>query len=316
MKKKVYLLLLCIGMMTLFFVPLYFYHTSASLTDIKRFGVTYMTMNNPFYEVINNELRKEIESRGDQLIVRDPLLDLEKQKAQIEQFVEMKVDGIFINPVDSDGIEPALKKAKEAGIPVIAIDASITSSDCVISTIVSNNYDAGVQCANHIIKHCEPGPIALLKHSTVRSASDRIQGFKDTIAKDGRFTIVNEAECFGQLEIAMPKTNEMLEQTPQIKIIMALNDPSALGAKAALKVLDRNDIQIYGVDGTPEMKALIGTDPSIVATVAQSPYTIGHTAIISMYSYLEGKFIEKNVMIDVDLIDLETIDRYSKGGWQ
>lgn len=132
-------------------LPLYFIYTDPSFFSCRKFGVTYMTMNNPFYEVINNELRKEIKSRGDQLIVRDPLLDLEKQTEQIEQFISMDVDGIFINPVDSEAIEPVLRKAELAGIPVIAIDVPLSNSASVVSTIVSDNYDAGVQCAEHII---------------------------------------------------------------------------------------------------------------------------------------------------------------------
>ena len=75
------------------------------------FGVTYMTMNNPFYEVVNNELTKVIEANGDQLISLDPALDIDKQIQQIEYFMEMSVDGIFINPVDSSAILPVLQKA-------------------------------------------------------------------------------------------------------------------------------------------------------------------------------------------------------------
>lgn len=315
MKKKQYFLLL-IGLMAVFVMPFYFYYISPHPREIKRFGVTYMTMNNPFYEVINNELLKEIESRGDQLIVRDPLLNFTKQKEQIEQFIAMKVDGIFVNPVDSKALEPTLKKAKEAGIPVIAIDVPLSDSTSLVSTIVSDNYDAGVQCARHIMTHYDSGTIALLKHSAVQSASDRIRGFKDTIASDSRFRIVNEAECLGQLEIAMPQTQQMLQETPDVTIIMALNDPSALGAKAALKTLDRDDVRIYGVDGTPEMKTLIGQDPSISGTVAQSPYAIGQTAIRSMYDYLEGKPVAKDIVIEVEMIDEKTISRFSKGGWQ
>lgn len=297
-------------------LPLYFIYTDPSFFSCRKFGVTYMTMNNPFYEVINNELRKEIESRGDQLIVRDPLLDLEKQTEQIEQFISMDVDGIFINPVDSEAIEPVLRKAELAGIPVIAIDVPLSNSASVVSTIVSDNYDAGVQCAEHIMTHFEGGSIALLKHSAVQSASDRIQGFLDTIDADERFAIVNEKECLGQLEIAMPQTEQMIQETPNISIIMALNDPSAMGAKAALKQLKREDVHIYGVDGTPEMKSLIGNDPSIEATVAQSPYTIGRTAVRSMYAFLEGQFVEKNIVIGVDLIDEHSISHYTKSGWQ
>ena len=43
-----------------------------------RIGATYMTMNNPFYSVIDEELRLMIESRGDILLTRDPALDQDK----------------------------------------------------------------------------------------------------------------------------------------------------------------------------------------------------------------------------------------------
>ena len=45
------------------------------------FGATYMTMNNPFYEVINNELKKEIEKKGDELINVDPVSRTLNKKA-------------------------------------------------------------------------------------------------------------------------------------------------------------------------------------------------------------------------------------------
>ena len=143
MKKRQYPFLL-IGLMALFVLPIYFYYIS-STQPIKRFGVSYMTMNNPFYEVINNEMRKQIEARGDQLIVRDPLLNESKQQEQIEQFIDMKVDGIFINPVDSRSLEPTLAKAKRAGIPVIAIDVPLSDSTSLLSTDESDNYAAAVQ---------------------------------------------------------------------------------------------------------------------------------------------------------------------------
>ena len=87
-------------------------YTTLDIT-YRKFGVTYMTMNNPFYEVINNELKKVIETNGDKLITLDPALDIEKQKEQIYSFIEQKVDGIFVNPIDSQKIKPALKKLKK-----------------------------------------------------------------------------------------------------------------------------------------------------------------------------------------------------------
>ena len=117
------------------------------------FGATYMTMNNPFYEVINNELKKEIEKKGDELIVRNPELDIDKQNEQIEEFISKKVDGIFVNPIDSSKLT-SLESAREVGIPIIAIDASVENKDLIDCVIESDNYDAGVLCAQNMCKGC------------------------------------------------------------------------------------------------------------------------------------------------------------------
>ena len=141
------------------------------------FGVSFMTMNNPFYEVINNELWKVIENSGDALITLDPVLDIKKQNEQIQYFIDKKVDGIFINPIDSEAVKPALEKAKKAGIPIIAVDAPVKNSELVNVTVVSDNYDAGVQCAKDMMARFEQAKIILLKHTATKSAKDRIDGF-------------------------------------------------------------------------------------------------------------------------------------------
>lgn len=87
-----------------------------------KFGATYMTMNNPFYEIIDNEIRSMVESRGDMLITRDPALNVEKQIDQVREMVDRRVDGIFINPVDWKMISPALEEAFGAGIPIIVVE--------------------------------------------------------------------------------------------------------------------------------------------------------------------------------------------------
>ena len=181
------------------------------------FGATYMTMNNPFYEVINNELRKEIEKKGDELIVRNSELDIEKQNQQIEEFVTKKVDGIFVNPIDSSKLT-SLESAREAGIPIIAIDASVENKDLIDCVIESDNYDAGVLCAQDMMKRMQSADIVLLKHSTVESAVSRIQGFVDTIKNYPQYKIIDSAECEGQLERAMPVMQNILERHSKVDV--------------------------------------------------------------------------------------------------
>jgi ribose transport system substrate-binding protein len=289
---------------------------TAPVAKHKVFGVSYMTMNNPFYKIINNEILKVVEKNNDTLITLDPELDVDKQNEQIYKFIDQKVDGIFINPIDFEQIEPALQAAKRANIPVIIIDAPVSDESLVNCTIVSDNYDAGVQCVKDMMERLDSANIVLLKHTTAKSAKERIEGFLSVIDNNEKYKVINEAECDGQLEIAMPKMQEIIEETPDIDVVMALNDPSALGALAALEKNNKNDVMVYGIDGTPEIKALIGRNQMIVGTVAQSPIKMGQIAVENMYNILNGKKIEKNVIIPISLINKENLFKYDEDRWQ
>jgi ribose transport system substrate-binding protein len=289
---------------------------TAPVAKHKVFGVSYMTMNNPFYKIINNEILKVVEKNNDTLITLDPELDVDKQNEQIYKFIDQKVDGIFINPIDFEQIEPALQAAKRANIPVIIIDAPVSDESLVNCTIVSDNYDAGVQCAKDMMERLDSANIVLLKHTTAKSAKERIEGFLSVIDNNEKYKVINEAECDGQLEIAMPKMQEIIAETPDIDVVMALNDPSALGALAALEKNNKNDVMVYGIDGTPEIKALIGRNQMIVGTVAQSPIKMGQIAVENMYNILNGKKIEKNIIIPISLINKENLFKYDEDRWQ
>lgn len=282
----------------------------------KVFGVTYMTMNNPFYKIINNEILKVIEKHNDMLITLDPELDIEKQNEQIYALVEQNVDGIFVNPIDFQKISPALEYAKEKGIPVIIVDSQVQNKELVDCTVVSDNYNAGVQCAKDMMARRNSANIFLLKHTTAQSAKDRIDGFVDMIKNNDNYKIINESECEGQLEKAMPAVQKMLEETPNVNVIMALNDPSALGAIAALEFSQRDDVLVYGVDGTPDMKSLFRYNSLAAGTVAQSPISIGNIAGNKMYEILAGKNVEKDVIVPVFFINKDNFNKYDEKGWQ
>lgn len=296
-------------------IGIYFFGYKNPARQNRVFGVSFMTMNNPFYEVINNELWKAIENNGDTLITLDPVLDIKKQNEQIQYFIDKKVDGIFINPINSGAIKPALEKAEKAGIPIIAVDAPVKNSELVDVTVVSDNYDAGVQCAKDMMMSFDQAKIILLKHTTTRSAKDRIDGFLATIKGHDNYQIVNQGECQGQLEKAMPLMEEMLKETPDVDVVMALNDPSALGAIAALEEANRPEVKVYGVDGTPELKSLITSSSNVVGTVAQSPISMGRIAADEMYQLLKGQGKDE-VVVKVKLITSKNVENYDENGWQ
>lgn len=139
-----------------------------------KIGATYMTLNNPFFNVIDDEVRNVVEANGDVLISLDPALDLQKQKEQIHYLIEQGVSALIINPVDFTGLSEELKEAREANIPVITVDTDVFDEDLVAYSLMSDNYDAGVQCAKDMMKRKKSADIVLLQHSTAYSAVQRI----------------------------------------------------------------------------------------------------------------------------------------------
>ncbi len=119
----------------------------------RKFGAVYMTLNNPFYEIVDEEIRMTVEGHGDVLISRDPVLSVERQEEEVRELIAEGVEVLFINPVDWQRIEPALKAAYDAHVPVIAVDTNVQDDRYVAATIVSDNYLAGRQCAEHLRAH-------------------------------------------------------------------------------------------------------------------------------------------------------------------
>ena len=215
-----------------------------------RIGATYMTMNNPFYSVIDEELRLMIESRGDILLTRDPALDQDKQNDQIHALLAADIDLLVINPVDYQQIQPSLEEARAADVPVVIVDSQVSDPSLVTCTIASDNYGAGVLCAEHLMRTRDSAHIALLEHPSAQSGVDRIQGFCDTIAAYPQYQIAGRASSDGQLELAMPAMDKLLQTDPSINVVMSLNDPTALGAMAALQ--DRHLLDQTLVYGKPK----------------------------------------------------------------
>lgn len=281
------------------------------------FGATYMTMNNPFFIALNDGIKEIVEARGDKVIALDPALDQTKQIAQIEDLIAQGVDAIFLNPVDWKGVRPALEACRKAGIPVINVDAPVFDTELVDAIVASNNYNAGVLVAQDVLKRIgKNARVVLLEHPTAKSAIDRTQSFVDTTKDMPGIQIVARQSSNGQLETAMPVMENIIQAQPVIDVVMGLNDPTAMGALAALEAAGRADgVLIYGVDGAPDAKKMV-KEGKITATAAQSPMGIGRTAATLAYKILEGTPVAKETLVPVILIDQTNVDEFGLDGWQ
>ena len=290
-------------------------YSENGIEDTRKIGATYMTMNNSYYKIINEEIRNKVQENGDILITRDPALNLDKQIEEIYEFIDLKVDAILITPVDWIGVKKALKDARKAGIKIIAVDTDVFDDELIDCTIASDNYKAGVQCAEELMRSKESANIILLEHTSVKSAIDRIKGFEDTVSNNPNYKVLERRNCDGQLEKAMPAVEEMLENRNDVDTIMALNDPSALGALMALEDMHIDGISVYGIDGSPDGKKMVN-ESKMAVTVSQSPQKIGEISGSNLYDLLNGISIEKKVVVPVNIINAENIEEYQLDTWQ
>lgn len=298
-----------------------FIYSKASMPDSNqmKIGATYMTMNNDFYQTLNAELEKKTNQQGSRLYVRDSELDEKKQSQQIAYFIKEKVDVIVINPVKSDSpdIISALNEAKKAGIRIIVVDAPMSKQVAVDTTIVSDNYQAGVLIAKDMMSRLSEANILLLEHQNAISAMDRLQGFLDTIKGHPSYRIVSQLETLGQTEESMPQVKNALDNGLEFNVVMALNDRAAIGALAAIKdqgVAEK--IYIYGVDGSPDIKNFLANTNDIQGTVAQSPVQMGRKVAEVIELLREKKSCDRQYLIPVRLINKDNISEYTVTGWQ
>lgn len=281
-----------------------------------KFGATYMTMNNPYFTALNESIREVVESNGDVLITRDPAQDQKRQNAQIQEMLDEGVAGIFVNPVDWEEITPALQACQKAQVPVFDVDTDVKDPQYVATVIQSDNYQAGVQCAKDMMSKRESARIVIMNHYNIRSTIQRVQGFQDTIEGHPEYQVVEEKSTTSELEVAMEVMKQILDTGLEFDVVLGANDPTALGALAALQMRHvENQAMIYGIDGSPDSKAMI-RQGYMEGTSAQKPIQMGRISAQVAYDYLEGRDIEKNITVEVTLITRDNLDEFDVDGWQ
>ena len=155
-----------------------------------------------------------------------------------------------------------------------------------------------------------------MTHETATSGRERVKGFLDTVEGHSGISIVRRVPCEGQLEIAMPKMERLLEIGTEFDSVFCLNDPASLGVAAALDSKGLlGSVDIYGVDASPDAKQLIH-EGKMKASVAQSPSQIGEEAADAIYALLGGQKVEHFITVPVELVTKDNVEQYNVDRWQ
>lgn len=280
------------------------------------FGASYMTMNNEFYKIISEEITYRVEAEGDRMVLRDPALDVERQIEQIQEMLDMGVDVLIVTPVEWESLTDILQRAKDRGVIIVVLDTNLQSGELADCTITSDNYQAGMLVGEYFLSQHDRSRILIMTHEAARSGQDRVQGFIDTVSTNENMEIVMKIECEGQMEIAMPGLQQAIEEGVEFDSVFCLNDLASIGAAAALDEKGMLDtVDLYGVDASPDAKALIA-EGMMRASVAQFPTEIGKEAADVIYRLLNGETVRKDILVPVRLITEDNVEQFGIDRWQ
>ncbi|OUQ52144.1 sugar ABC transporter substrate-binding protein [Lachnoclostridium sp. An118] len=284
------------------------------------FGFSAIDMENPYFITLENSIRESLTENGDRLITMDPGTDEDVQASQIQQMIDEGIDAIFLSPVNWESITPSLETLREAGVRIINVDTQVKEMDYVDAYVGSDNLEAGRICGQALLERCpEGGKVLILECPTQNSINDRITGFEEAISDaDPGFEVVARENTDGKFEKSLEVAQAALEAYPDVTAIMCGNDQIAVGAQTAVNLLGMDNVIIYGVDGSPDIKKeLLKSDTQIAGTAAQSPINMGKEAVSVALAVLDGGEYEKENYVEIiDMITKDNVEMYGADGWQ
>lgn len=276
-----------------------------------RIGMTCMDLTNPFFKLIANVMTAEAAKQGYTVTALSGELDPAKQNSQMSDFVAQGYDAIFLNPVDSRSAAAGVKAAHEAGVPVFSFDVQISdeaAAEMVISHIGSDNFQGGQIAGESMMEAIgNTGKVAVVSLPEVSSCILRVDGFKDALAKAGSpIEIVTELSGKGSRDAGYAVTTDILQAHPDITGIFAINDPSALGAHAAVaKAGKEEQITIVAFDASPAGKQGV-FEKKLFDTPQQFPRKMAVGTVQAFVDYLDGKDVARKTLIPCEHYLYET----------
>jgi ribose transport system substrate-binding protein len=282
--------------------------------EIKTIGLTVQAISNPFFVAIQHGAEAEAKTIGATVLLEDANHNIGKQSNEIDYFIHKRVDLILLNAVDSAGIDPAVKRAVAAGIPVIAVDVGANGG--VSATVASDNVAAGrIVCQYMSDRLKGHGKIAIVDGPSVTAVIDRVKGCKEVLAQNPGLIVVATQVGSGDRNKGLEVGTSILNAHPHLDAIFAINDPTALGVELAAKQARRKDFFIVSVDGSPEAVTSLKAKGLFAATSAQSPYNMALTALQIGEKIVAGqKLALTDIKVPVSLVTQDNVNSYQ--GWQ
>lgn len=273
-------------------------------------GFSALTLTNPFFKVIADRMKEEAKKDGYDLIVVSAERDVKQQADQLNEFIVKGVAAIVLNPCDSQSIGPAIAKANAAGIPVFTNDIKYDGSEGkVICHVATDNYQGGKLAGEAIVKLLSGtgGKVAIVHFPQAESCQLRVKGFLEIVnahnekGAGDKIEVVSILDGGGARDEGFKAAKDAIEANPDLAAVFAINDPSALGARAALEAAGKAEqVKIIGFDGQLIGKQAI-RDGKILCDPIQFPDRIGRVTVEQIMKYFGGDEVPPDILIPSEL---------------
>ena len=237
-------------------------------------------------------------------------------EAQVDRQIDMLAAALAKNPqaigfaaLDSQAAIPLLRKAQEAGIPVIAFDSGV-DSDIPVATASTDNLAAAALAADKMAELIGgEGKVALVVHDqTSRTGIDRRDGFVNRVEEAyPNIEIVTVQYGGGDHLQSTEITKSILQANPDLKGIFGANEGSAIGVVNGARELGKTDLVIIGYDSGAQQKQAI-RDGLMAGAITQNPVGIGYETVAAAVKAIKGEEVPAAIDTGFYWYDKSNID--------
>jgi ribose transport system substrate-binding protein len=268
-----------------------------------------------FFNQINDGAQSAADKNGVKLVIFNANNQSTAQNTAIENYITQKVDGVILVAIDVNGVKPAITAAKNAGIPVVAIDARIPDGDNA-AFIGVDNQGAGAEIGKYFADYVKSSMGGSAKIGIVGALNSfiqnqRLDGFKKAITESGgNITFLDTVDGQNVQDIALTAAENLMTANPDMNALYATGEPALIGAISAVSSHGMTDkVKVFGWDLTAQ--AVKGIDEGwIVAVVQQDPYQEGVAGVETILKIKKGEPVEKSIDIPVTIVTKENVDKF------
>lgn len=276
---------------------------SKSLAEEKpRVTIVLKDMNSQYWEIVKAGAEKGFRDFNVNGKVVAPLEGTTEEQLQVlERVLKEKPDVLIVSPTLPSEIIPFLDEFVENNIPTLLLDTDDPWENKT-SYIGTDNLELGKRAGGLLASQLQPGDkVAIIAgDKRVIVIGERVEGAKISLKAAGINVVAEKLKITNDEKPVREAVEEILQEHPDVKGIIATTDLVAIHATKAL--LERGyKIPVTGADGITEMLELI-EGGTLTGTVAQNPYDMGYLSVEAALKAATGEQVEKNIDSGVDII--------------